>query len=727
LRRILGRALCAWLGLLAAGLCFPPTMADCPCTAPPGPVALTMGKCLTPPCDPTVSAMPQSTLTWNADPCERYDVARGFIADLIAGRVGSGHDICARNNGSGPPYGENLDFPVGHRRYYYLARARNACGNGPWSGSGEDVVPWDQVLSDVCEGGCAPDSTCDDGAPCTSDSCDSSGMCRHSTGDVDALYSYAQAFGQPAYFASPALFDSFLEIFEGYHIAQDGAYNQIANSSGIQAEVSNCWGDLACAGNNDHLCISSINPDAGQPTDDDGRDDWPEGTVFYVGSTNTPGQNARTHVVTCVEAGTGIPSPASGNGCPVGTYLLTVSPPISGHEGLTVGQNLRQVWGQFGHPSPGGAYLLGYRLGYGSRLKDGKQGPNLLYNGSADASLEPLGWTKSGGTLGGCPYQNVIDSGSVECWQGTGSTAGITWTSSGDNDTLMADPVEVVPGRTYVLAGTLDVSLRGERIGLFDDREQSGVYTLHPDLQWDWGSGSELSMIQGRVLPFWRSWVVPPGVHSVRPGMAEARGGASWSFDDWSLREVTTWLGDDGSSPSVFLIDDPGTRNIVITGDSWADPRLEYGAEIRAGLAQALYERYEVDSTSQIFVTGQGGSLSDWILSNDSTNCNGSCWDARVATYHPLYLVVITGVNDANMNPPRSVDTVVANFQAIAAKCAYQGIIPIFVTPNPIGNTDRTTTPPGEGPGSKYERTHEYRDALRSTFLDGPLFSPCLP
>jgi hypothetical protein len=690
-----------------------------------------MEKCIVPPCDPAVQAVPQSLATWDADRCDAYDVARGTIADLRAGRIGVGYDSCVLRNGSGPPYGEALDAaPCAATAggCYYLVRARDACGSGGWSSSGRDVVPWDDSLSGLCPGQCAPDPTCNDNDPCTTDYCDSGDVCRHVTDRaIDAMNSHALTYGDSAYFTAPALFDSYLEIFQGYHLAQDDAYNQYIDFSLVQAEVSGCWGDQGIGDDFNYVCISSVNPDAGQASDDDGHNDWPRGTVFYVGSTSVPGQHARSHVVTDVRAGTGTAPFGSGNGCAVGTYRLTVAPPIDSLEGLADGEHLSQIWTHFGHPSPGGAYLLGYRLGYGSRLKDGKQGPNLLRNGDACYSAVPEGWTKSGGTFGACGYENTINSGQVECWQGTGGTAGIEWTSAGAGDTLLADPIDVVPGERYVLAGTLDASLPGDRIGLFDDREQSGVYTLHPDLQWDWRIGPDLATIHGRVLPFWRSWVIPEQVHSVRPGMASMWGGEDWYFDDWSLREVTTWLGDDSTTPAVFLINDPGTRNIVITGDSWAGMTNPYSSQIKAGLGRALYERYGVSYADRIIVTGQGGSTSDWILSNDAANCNGSCWDARVAAYNPLYLVVITGVNDASADPPVSVTSLVGSYRAIATKCALQGIIPIFVTPNPIGSSNTGTTPPGEGPASMYERTHEYRDALRATFLDGPLSSPCLP
>jgi hypothetical protein len=153
----------------------------------------------------------------------------------------------------------------------------------------------------------------------------------------------------------------------------------------------------------------------------------------------------------------------------------------------------------------------------------------------------------------------------------------------------------------------------------------------------------------------------------------------TWRSESWNENEQTG---------SVYLINDPGDRCVLVTGDSWAAKATGPGDNFRIGLADGLARRYPHKTSaqwqSQIVLAGVGGYKASDVLTN---------WTSMVSKYDCLYLVMHVGVNDALGSTAQG--TFQGNVTEIAQRAASEGIIPIIVSPPPLGpagNTVMTTT-----------------------------------
>ena len=520
---------------------------------------------------------------------------------------------------------------------------------------------------------------------------------------VEAARAHAAQYADPNYYTQPAVVDIYQDIFLGRPTAQTNpSYNTGDASSSYAAERQTvaCYaGDCAppspgraeiCAGAyyGSFLMIGA-------------------GDTFYVGpigvdwmvAGHTPdATRVKTHTVLQIRPGTG------DSDCAVGTWILTVSPWIDYvAEGVTSGASLSPVWRDSLHPTGGAAYLIGYKLGSDTRDTWGAQGHSGIFNpGFAGAANGVVaGWTVTTGAIQSAPYDtgssSTMPSPGGFCNSGEGVDCVVTVAAEG-TELVETDPVSVIPGETYILSGLMSSVSAGASWGLADDRDGDGLWTLSPDLTASVAS-SEAMRTMG-VVPRWFSTVVtiPGGVPSVK-FVYRSRSSNEW-IDFVSARRQTGHA--DSRVSTNFLMNDPGTRNVVFMGDSWFDPRGQTPCVpyFKQGLLDAFAARGISIPPEHVVLAGFGGNATSDILSRLPN---------VLATYRPLYIVFDGGINDTRQDTPPA--ETLANFKEMARLSVQAGAIPIFLSPPPAVELHAT---PLFGTGSVFAALHTLRESLRN-------------
>lgn len=427
--------------------------------------------------------------------------------------------------------------------------------------------------------------------------------------------------------------------------------------------------------------------------------------------------DTKTHVVTAVGDGTG--------GCAAGAGMaITVAPQIVPAEGLAAGMNVGRVWRDPLHFSRYADTLLGRSIAYAPAARDGKHGPDMLENGAADYTSPLAGWEFTGSSqVGQDGYSNADTAGVFGCSEGSTTTSCFYWHSGANGDVLRSpkypNAITVHPGERWVLSGMIT-----------SEQTTSFVTALETDTNAD-GTLEEIgaaqpsdawyaSHVQGIPGWYWRTWTIPEGVHSVRVRFRRvSSGGGIFQIDGFSFRRANLLVDDDATAPVQYLINDPGSRNIVIAGDSWATPQdgQNHGDDIRAAFAAGLQTRFGRDISTQIFLGGKSGLTTQQLLTAHTCTVSSppsaqgggtNCWYDSIEKYHPLYVVLFMGTNDVEL--PVSVATFKANMESIRARIRSIGAIPIIVGVAPVG----TTT----GSGTGYDLAHSFYSAERKAILD---------
>jgi hypothetical protein len=368
-----------------------------------------------------------------------------------------------------------------------------------------------------------------------------------------------------------------------------------------------------------------------------------------------------------------------------------------------------RVWANNTHPSRIGAHAGGYRLAYAPRSRDGVHGPNLIRNGSADydGNLEnwTLGTTGSHGGQSWSATPPVSTGPSFLCVEGRTSNVCTFVAGSAGAFIETSEKIAVTPGETYVLSGFASFRNANDKVCLTSDADRDGVFACDASMS-DTITGTEVANnFTAWQHPYWSSWVIPAGVHHVGVRL-ELGGSNTMTFDGFSLRRLTTYQSDSWQSDervgSSFLLNDPGDRCILVTGDSWSAKGSAPGDNFRIGLADGLARRYPHKTSaqwqSQIVLSGVGGYKASDVLAN---------WTSMVSKYDCLYGVFHVGTNELATSVPQA--TWLANTKEIAQRARNEGLIPIFVSPSPLGPTGATLM----------TTAGEFVDAQRNEFLAG--------
>jgi hypothetical protein len=311
------------LGILLAGLAVlggAPPAAATSCTGPPAALSTRISK---------TGPLGNVVVTWDAQPETTYDVIRGTMSDLADGGLFRGA-ACASNDIPGPPtpgtasYSEPLLNDCTAGGCWYLVRAQNACGTGPWGSFPLDTANFG--------GTCAPACACDDLDSNTSDYCDPNNVPQHTP--ITSLPSVGAGFyntcgvrtngtiaccGNNAYGQSTPLAGTFASVSAGE------SHTCAVRTNGTVA----CWGDNSAPASPPAGTFVSITAGAhhncGILTDGTvacwgynfyGEATAPAGTFTSLGAGNLTTCGVRTdHTVACWGADTPETRP------PAGTFL----------------------------------------------------------------------------------------------------------------------------------------------------------------------------------------------------------------------------------------------------------------------------------------------------------------------------------------------------------------------------------------------------------------------
>ena len=527
---------------------------------------------------------------------------------------------------------------------------------------------------------------------------------------VEAARAHAARYADPDFYTQPAVVDVYQDIFLGRPTSQSNpSYNtrdanQVAERQTVSCYAGNCsppspGGAEICASayGGSFLMIG-------------------EGDTFYVGPLGVDGAplghtpdatTVRTHMVLHVSPGTGA------GDCDVGTWILTVYPWIDYvAEGVSNGASLSPVWRDSFHPTDGTAYLIGYKLGSDTRDTWGAQGHNLIPNPGLEgtASNVVAGWTVTAGTMQSCAYDlgvgstKPIPGALCNSGEGIGYSSGspgydcLSTSAAQGAELVLAEPVPVNPGAEYILSGLISTGSASTYYGLADDRDGDGVWAVGDDMR------VTLTELEARtnmnVVPRWFSNAVtiPAGVHAVR-FLYHSANSSDW-IDFVTLRRQTGHA--DSRVATNYLMNDPGTRNIVFMGDSWFDPLREthVGLYFKQGLLDAFAARGISIQSGQVILAGTNGDPTASILSKLPN---------VLSTYRPLYIVLDGGINDANYQTPPA--ATMANFKEMARLSVQAGAIPIFLSPPPAV---KLAASPAFGTGSTFATLHTLRESLRN-------------
>jgi len=474
-------------------------------------------------------------------------------------------------------------------------------------------------------------------------------------------------------------------------IAHNRGPLNLAQSSEFSQTVVDCV-PAGCATLTQTLCTS-------------GASSFGVGELFLVG-------NSRTHIVQSVSNGTGAT-------CPSGTNNEVVfSPALQSDEGLTAGGTIKSLWRNSSHFSNTGIQLLGYKVGMAPLARDGKHGPDALANGAADYDSPLMDWEVVGtATVAGNNWNASSGTGAYDCVEGTLSSSCTYITGGGATDILRTPKypraIDVRPGERWVLSGVVTLQSGTFTVSLEADINRDG--TMETYLPVTSATGDPSKTVPGW---FWSTFTIPAGVHQVRVRFTRSTTG-SMQVDGFSFRRAALLADDtDQTAPVSYLINDPGSRSIVVTGDSWAATNggTALGDYLADGLTAALLARTGRDLSSQITVSGKSGiTLSNLLSGNACTTTSGSggalnCWYESIEQYKPLYVVVAIGTNDVFAGSPPTAAAFAANIQTLRGRIRSIGAIPIIIGVAPVGGT--------VGVGSQYDIAHNYYDAERKAVLD---------
>ena len=565
-------------------------------------------------------------------------------------------------------------------------------------------------------------------------------------GAVAALRSHLSAYGDPSFSERPAFVDMYVDFFHGQPLMTDFS----GGASGYKDPVftvAQCPANTPSSGSCtdttgiDYVCISDPNGD-GTAGDDISVGDG----IVFIGTAassalGTP--TGQTYYVTAIGAGGG-----AGTDCPNtgNNKKVTLRPrPNYVSEGIVSGTTkLTTVWHQAYHWGYAASYLAGYQLAFASRDTYGAHGRNLISNGvlNGNTGKTPPGWTATNFTLGYQQFQTTPTVASTtQCWEGEAGTApyacvnDATCASGGFMETGWID---VEPGARYVADGFL-TAYATDAVGLYSDKNEDGTYeALTGNTTWAF-DGLLFNRFWGVPQHWTRSYTIPWDVPRVKFRYVSGASCSSGNptMDAWSLRRLTTRQADGevaayaggttyaagtsvsyggqvwtstlssnvGHQPDVsptwwsptggrFLIEDPGTRNIVYTGDSWAQndgTNFSNGKKFCDGLKAGMQARLGRDISAQIICNGRGGETTAQLLSGTacttqlSTGGALNCWNDQIASLNPLYTIVILGTNDVIGSVASG--TYVGNMKQIAKRLQSIGSVPIFLSPAPIENS----------------------------------------
>ncbi len=518
---------------------------------------------------------------------------------------------------------------------------------------------------------------------------------------IGQMYGHAKLYGDPIRYTAPAVFDQWVEMFRGHHIVQTNL-----NMEG-SATISQCgFGD--CTAPLDTICIAD--PDGAgpaTPTDPngDGVPNFLVGDVVFIGS-SVVGSGLEpkhaTHMIADIADGDGVTCPAgSGNQWRMTDRIVPSDEPVG------AGVPLSNAWLNSSHPVEGTYFLLGYKVGMASRSIWGSHGQELLPEGSAGTSCSlPGAWTSDNAVshpLSTLAFPNPQISDPLQCTAGNGGHDCLAYPPSYAGWVQSADSVPVNAGKPYLVSGVVSPSPSGnDYLTLVTDAGSGGAETEIPSTQFTFDNRPGRLFLDRRFGNGWPNWfwttlTIPDGVDDVK--VRYVKGDVTPDvplLDELSLKPATEFLQDDAKPGDTanFLINDPGGRTIVITGDSWAQPTHA----IADGLHAALAERFP-GRDFNIVSTGRAGYSAGSLLTN---------WDAMVTAYDPLYVVILIGTNDCMGTTPSPESTYIANVTRVAIKALSHGTIPIFIGVAPTVRTD----------GSLFDTCHSFRDHERRELLN---------
>lgn len=569
---------------------------------------------------------------------------------------------------------------------------------------------------------------------------------------IAAAYAHASQWGDPDYYLQPAVWNAAQDITHGNPLIADcnsgfgagGITGGRCAQSNTGATISQCWTNV-CTVDAAGACVTTADTTlgGGADVDNDGTIDFAVGDVVTFGNTGSNVVGAsRTYIISAIGDGTG-----SGTDCPVPggslhdnriTLASTVNqnningPDQDASGAVDPGIQLVRVWKNTTHYTNNGFYLMGQRLGYAPRSRDGNHGSNLLLNGECDtqAALPYQNWVQgppnSGGAVGlgsnGWNQTQPSAGPNYDCQEGSTSTGCFFLTGAASDYIESVQKIAVTPGEKLILSGYWLVfnGSPSPFAALVDDRDADGTWGENSDMRW---TPSSTDVVNGafsfKMEPFWATFTIPEKVHEVKVRFSRSNSGSTHpSIDGLSLRRATTFLADtwteDVRSGTDFLLNDFGSRTtgVLITGDSWAA-----GTNIETGLEAALQTRWGRSVASQVVSSGVGGLTTAGLLDSFAT---------AIEAYDPLYVVVITGTNDLCPSldgngedctgSPLALATWTAQMRILAQRIMSIGAIPIFVTQAPLGDNG----------GSLMSSSHDYRDSLRRTLLNmrsTPLYS----
>lgn len=514
-----------------------------------------------------------------------------------------------------------------------------------------------------------------------------------------AAQAYVAPYGNPQWLTKPAVWDIFSDVFHQRWLVD-------ARKNSNATKPAHCTGTGAgtCAASQAYTCVqgtliggNSIDMDA------DGTADLSIGDVFYFGSayadSGTP-PTTKTYVASTIANGAG----AALNECPSGeqkvgvlTYIDRNSTDVNADG--TIDSGLNQValaWMNNAHPAGGISYMMGYHLGKDApRLPWGTNGPNLLANSEVNEpnGLSPMippeftgdstaatlttqvAWTASHPSGN---FANCIDGGTGvgDCTKYTAATNGSATTGWLQTKTLM----KLQPGKRYVVSAWI-----------YPENVDDAWFTLACDTK---GDGTLAEVTATRCVPgtafitdrneahyYWCTMEAPRGYDQCALRYVKSAASAVTNrplLDDVEFRELGSYVGDAFGAVTQYLIPgDPGTRNIVYTGNSWAvdTGSGSHGFAFKTGLLAGLQSRFGRSFAGQVYATGVNGDKASNLLTN---------WATEVTQYHPLICIFALGVNDAGVNgAPDTEDTYATNIRQVAAKAMGEGCLPIFLSTPP--------------------------------------------
>ena len=588
-------------------------------------------------------------------------------------------------------------------------------------------------------------------------------------GAVAALRSHLSAYGDPSFSERPAFVDMYVDFFHGQPLMTDFS----GGASGYKDPVftvAQCPANTPSSGSCtdttgiDYVCISDPNGDGTAGNDISVGD----GIVFIgtAASSALGTPTGQTYYVTAIGAGGG-----AGTDCPNtgNNKKVTLRPrPNYVSEGIVSGTTkLTTVWHQAYHWGYAASYLAGYQLAFASRDTYGAHGRNLISNGvlNGNTGKTPPGWTATNFTLGYQQFQTTPTVASTtQCFEGEAGTAPyacVNDATCASGGFLETGWIDVEPGARYVADGFL-TAYATDAVGLYSDKNEDGTYeALTGNTTWAF-DGLLFNRHWGVPTSWTRSYTIPWDVQRVKFRYVSGASCSSGTptLDGWSLRRLTTRQADGevaayaggttyaagtsvsyggqvwtstlssnvGHQPDVsptwwsptggrFLIEDPGTRNIVYTGDSWSQndgTNFSNGKKFCDGLKAGMQARLGRDISSQIVCNGRGGETTAQLLSGTacttqlSTGGALNCWNDQIAQYSPLYTIVILGTNDVIGSVTSA--TYVGNMKQISRRLQSIGSAPIFLSPAPIENSF--------GSYAYMASAHAYYTLLKHAVLD---------